>query len=109
MAGGDPWRGILRQVRRSRRSNGFLAERASEDRYLIEPIDYRSADGFYRNYRFIFVDEEILPYHLAIGDGWKLHRDSTDNGKPGLDAAQGGAIPATPNRSFPPVIMTDRK
>ncbi|MCP3471159.1 tetratricopeptide repeat protein [Bradyrhizobium sp. CCGUVB1N3] len=56
----------------------FLAERVSEDRYLIEPIDYRSADGFFRKYRFIFVGEEILPYHLAIGDGWKLHRDSTD-------------------------------
>ena len=24
------------------------------------------------------MGEEILPYHLAIGDGWKLHRDSTD-------------------------------
>ncbi|GLR86749.1 tetratricopeptide repeat protein [Bradyrhizobium iriomotense] len=56
----------------------FLAERASEDRYLIEPIDYRSADGRFRKYRFIFVGEQMLPYHLAIGDGWKLHRDSTD-------------------------------
>jgi len=56
----------------------FLAGRVNEDRYLIDYIDYRSADGFFRKYRFIFVGEEILPYHLAIGDGWKLHRDSTD-------------------------------
>ena len=56
----------------------FLAERSDEDRYLIDYVDYRSADGFFRKYRFIFVGEEILPYHLAIGDGWKLHRDSTD-------------------------------
>jgi tetratricopeptide (TPR) repeat protein len=56
----------------------FLAARADQDRYLIEYIDYRSADGFFRKYRFIFVGEEILPYHLAIGEEWKLHRDGTD-------------------------------
>ena len=56
----------------------FLAEHVNQDRYLIEPIDYRSADGLFRKYRFIFVGAEILPYHLAIGDDWKLHRDSTD-------------------------------
>jgi tetratricopeptide (TPR) repeat protein len=50
------------------------------DRYLIEYIDYASVDGHFRKYRFIFVDEEILPYHLAIGDDWKLHHDSTDMG-----------------------------
>ncbi|HZR60367.1 MAG TPA: tetratricopeptide repeat protein [Xanthobacteraceae bacterium] len=48
------------------------------DRYLIEYIDYASADGYFRKYRFIFVDDEILPYHLAIGGDWKLHHDSTD-------------------------------
>jgi len=50
------------------------------DRYLIEYIDYASHDGHFRKYRFIFVDDEILPYHLAIGSDWKLHHDSTDMG-----------------------------
>ena len=50
------------------------------DRYLIEYIDYASSDGHFRKYRFIFVDDEILPYHLAIGNEWKLHHDSTDMG-----------------------------
>jgi tetratricopeptide (TPR) repeat protein len=56
----------------------FAARFAASDRYLIEYIDYRSHDGFFRKYRFIFVDDEILPYHLAIGDSWKLHHDNTD-------------------------------
>ena len=56
----------------------FLAAHADHDRYVIDYVDYRSTDGFFRKYRFLFVGEEILPYHLAIGDGWKLHRDSTE-------------------------------
>jgi glutathione synthase/RimK-type ligase-like ATP-grasp enzyme len=55
-----------------------LARRADTDRYFIEYIDYRSVDGYFRKYRFIFVNGEILPYHLAIADGWKVHHDSTD-------------------------------
>jgi tetratricopeptide (TPR) repeat protein len=56
----------------------FVAARPGDDCYLIEYVDYRSADGHYRKYRFIFVDAGILPYHLAIGSDWKLHHDSTD-------------------------------
>jgi hypothetical protein len=55
-----------------------LAQCSDTDRYLIEYIDYRSDDGYFRKYRFIFVDGQILPYHLAIGSDWKLHHDSTD-------------------------------
>lgn len=36
-------------------------------------IDYRSADGFYRKYRMIFVDRIAYPYHLAIGPDWMVH------------------------------------
>ena len=46
--------------------------------YLIEYIDYRSDDGFFRKYRVIFLDGEILPYHLAIHDDWKVHHFRTD-------------------------------
>ncbi|SEM53950.1 tetratricopeptide repeat protein [Bradyrhizobium sp. OK095] len=56
----------------------FLTEHADHDRYVIDYVDYRSIDGFFRKYRFLFVGEEILPYHLAIGDEWKLHRDATE-------------------------------
>ena len=57
---------------------GFLAQRPDSDHYVIEYIDYASADDHFRKYRFIFVGEEILPYHLAIGNDWKVHHVSTD-------------------------------
>jgi tetratricopeptide (TPR) repeat protein len=56
----------------------FLAQRPDRDHYLIEYIDYRSDDGYFRKYRFIFVDDQILPYHLCIADDWKVHHISTD-------------------------------
>jgi tetratricopeptide (TPR) repeat protein len=55
-----------------------LAQDAETDRYFIEYIDYRSSDGYFRKYRFLFVDRQILPYHLAISTDWKVHHDSAD-------------------------------
>jgi tetratricopeptide (TPR) repeat protein len=51
---------------------------AATDRYFIEYADYGSADGHFRKYRFIFVGGEVLPYHLAVGNDWKVHHVSTD-------------------------------
>jgi tetratricopeptide (TPR) repeat protein len=56
----------------------FLAQRPNADHYLVEYVDYASSDGHFRKYRFMFVGEEILPYHLAIGDDWKVHHVLTD-------------------------------
>jgi tetratricopeptide (TPR) repeat protein len=58
--------------------SAFLAQRPDHDHYLIEYIDYRSGDGYFRKYRFIFVDGQILPYHLAISSDWKVHHANTD-------------------------------
>jgi len=58
--------------------SAFLSERPDHDHYLIEYIDYVSADGLFRKYRFIFIDDQILPYHLCIGRDWKLHHINTD-------------------------------
>ncbi len=55
-----------------------VVQRPGTDRYFIEYVDYRSADGYFRKYRFIFVDGQILPYHLAIADNWKVHHENTD-------------------------------
>jgi tetratricopeptide (TPR) repeat protein len=56
----------------------FVAQHPDANFYLTEYVDYQSADGFFRKYRFIFVGGEILPYHLAIGNGWKVHHSTTD-------------------------------
>jgi tetratricopeptide (TPR) repeat protein len=56
----------------------LLFARPDSDHYVIEYIDYASADGHFRKYRFIFAGPDVLPYHLAIGEDWKLHHDNTD-------------------------------
>jgi tetratricopeptide (TPR) repeat protein len=55
-----------------------LARHPNADQYVIEYVGYASGDGHFRKYRFIFVGEEILPYHLAIGNDWKVHHISTE-------------------------------
>jgi tetratricopeptide (TPR) repeat protein len=56
----------------------FVAKGPKSNYYVIEYLDYRSTDGYFRKYRVIFVDGEIMPYHLAIHDDWKVHHFRTD-------------------------------
>ncbi len=46
--------------------------------YLTQYVDYRSADGYFRKYRLISLNDELLPYHLAIHDDWMVHHFRTD-------------------------------
>jgi glutathione synthase/RimK-type ligase-like ATP-grasp enzyme len=55
----------------------YLGNCDSPDYYVTPFVDYRSADGHFRKYRFIFVGDEILPYHLAIDTRWKVHHVTT--------------------------------
>lgn len=57
---------------------GFVDKRPDPNYYLIEYLDYQSEDGFFRKYRVIFIEGELLPYHLAIHDDWKVHHFRTD-------------------------------
>jgi len=43
------------------------------EHYLSRFWDYRGSDGYYRKYRFIFVDRQVFPYHLAIARDWLVH------------------------------------
>jgi hypothetical protein len=57
----------------------FLAAHAAADEFYVTAFaDYQSPDGHFRKYRFVFTNGEILPYHLAIGNGWKVHHYSTE-------------------------------
>jgi glutathione synthase/RimK-type ligase-like ATP-grasp enzyme len=56
----------------------FVAKSPAANYYVIGFIDYRSADGYFRKYRVIFIDGEIMPYHLAIHNDWKVHHFRTD-------------------------------
>lgn len=55
----------------------FLGGHEPGSYYLIPFVDYRSDDGFFRKYRFFCVGDEILPYHLAIDNKWKVHHVTT--------------------------------
>jgi tetratricopeptide (TPR) repeat protein len=46
--------------------------------YITTFCDFRSADGYYRKYRIIFVDRKPFPYHLAISSNWMVHYFSAD-------------------------------
>lgn len=72
------------------------------DHYLIEYIDYASADGHFRKYRFIFVGEKIMPYHLAMGTAWKLHHVSTDMAHHAWMQEEEAAFLADPGSVFSP-------
>ena len=56
----------------------FAARFPEANFYLTEYADYRSPDGLFRKYRLISVNGELLPYHLAIHDDWKVHHFRTD-------------------------------
>lgn len=48
----------------------------AEAYYVTNYHDYRSADGYCRKYRFIFVDRQPHAYHLAIGPHWMVHYET---------------------------------
>ncbi len=56
----------------------ILEKETGQDHYLIEYIDYKSSDDYFRKYRFFFIDGKIMPYHLAISDTWKVHHETTE-------------------------------
>lgn len=41
--------------------------------YLIEELDARDREGFFRKYRVMIIDRKIYPLHLALSHHWKVH------------------------------------
>ena len=56
----------------------FVGRHPADEFYVTAYADYRSPDSYFRKYRFVFTNGEILPYHLAISDHWKVHHFRTD-------------------------------
>ncbi|MBI3513276.1 MAG: tetratricopeptide repeat protein [Proteobacteria bacterium] len=70
---GDHGGAALARVDDAASLGAYLLKTPADDFYLTDFCDFRSADGHYRKYRLIFVDRRPYPYHLAIGQDWKLH------------------------------------
>ena len=56
----------------------YVSKHPEQNYYVSEYIDYQSSDGYFRKYRLIYVNGEILPYHLAIHNDWLVHYFRTD-------------------------------
>ncbi|MGC8485596.1 MAG: tetratricopeptide repeat protein [Candidatus Baltobacteraceae bacterium] len=56
----------------------YLNETEGERFFLTPWVDYASPDGYFRKYRLVAVDGEILPYHLAISSNWMVHYYSSE-------------------------------
>jgi tetratricopeptide (TPR) repeat protein len=42
--------------------------------FFVSPfVDYKSGDGYFRKYRFVYVDGEAFPVHEAISPDWMIH------------------------------------
>jgi tetratricopeptide (TPR) repeat protein len=80
----------------------FLEPLPDQIFYLTEFYDYRSTDGFYRKYRFIFVDRQVFAYHLAIMDDWKVHYWRTDMARQTWMKQEEEAFLADWTTQFPP-------
>ncbi|MBF0563299.1 MAG: hypothetical protein HQL37_15100, partial [Alphaproteobacteria bacterium] len=55
-----------------------VAAAETEAFYITAFHDFRSADGYWRKYRMIYVDHEPFAYHLAISQDWLVHYFSAD-------------------------------
>jgi tetratricopeptide (TPR) repeat protein len=71
--------------------------------FLTDFWDFRSADGNYRKYRFVFVDRVAFPYHLAISSEWRVHYWRADMDAAAWKADEEAQFLADPTRAFPGV------
>jgi Flp pilus assembly protein TadD len=52
---------------------GYLAKVPHERFLLADFHDFKGPQDYYRKYRFIFVDRQPFPCHLAIAENWLVH------------------------------------
>jgi tetratricopeptide (TPR) repeat protein len=51
----------------------YLASSQASAFFVSPFVDYKSDDGCFRKYRFVFVDGEPFPVHEAISQKWMIH------------------------------------
>jgi hypothetical protein len=52
---------------------GYLSTRPEDEFYVAPYADYRSADGQFRKYRIVLIDQRPYVCHMAISDNWVVH------------------------------------
>jgi hypothetical protein len=84
----------------------FCARHKSEYYYLTDYVDYRSEDGWFRKYRFIFINRQVHPFHLAIMDHWKIHYWRAGMVNDAWKCAEEERFMRNAASTFPPAALT---
>ena len=63
----------LAKIDNAQQMQAYVAAYPSDLYFTMPFVDYRSADGFYRKYRIMFVDGTPYAYHMAISPNWMIH------------------------------------
>ncbi|MGO9703191.1 MAG: tetratricopeptide repeat protein [Xanthobacteraceae bacterium] len=71
---------------------GAAAEFPGNEVCLIEQLDARDADGFFRKCRVMIIDRKIYPLHLAISRDWKVHYFRADMAQSSENRAKDAAF-----------------
>jgi glutathione synthase/RimK-type ligase-like ATP-grasp enzyme len=58
------------------------------DYFVTEFIDYRSADGYFRKYRYYVIGDRLIPGHLIISAQWLITGDEAAHQTLGTDTAR---------------------
>ena len=61
------------RVERPEDVSSAAAQLPGDELFVIEYLDFASADGKFRKYRVMFVDGKLYPLHLAVSNDWKVH------------------------------------
>ena len=79
----------------------YLQKVPCPDYYVSQYADCQNPDGYFRKYRFIFVDRQVYPYHLAIEPHWLVHRFRAEMSGHAWMLAEEEAFLADYRRIFP--------
>ena len=80
----------------------LVAQRYPAGAYYVSRFtDYRSADGFYRKLRAIFVHGRAYPYRLAIAPQWMVHYQTAPMEESAAARAEEAAFLAAPQTLVP--------
>ncbi len=78
----------------------YFARVAAETYDATPFVDYRSADGWHRKYRIVFVDGVPYPYHLALDEHWMIHYYRTGTAATPWMRDEEAAFLSAPERSL---------
>lgn len=66
------WQGLVK-LERAKDTADYLLRCAAQEFFLAPYIDYRSADGLYRQCRLVLLRGQVIACHYAVSSHWMVH------------------------------------